>query len=79
MRAKYGIQDSDFYNFDETGFMMGMIRAGMVVTRSDRINRPKAIQPGNRESVTAICAAAADGHISLNVRRAHLHNGPAIS
>ena len=22
MRAKYGIQDCDFYNFDETGFMM---------------------------------------------------------
>ncbi|KAF6517708.1 hypothetical protein HZS61_003269 [Fusarium oxysporum f. sp. conglutinans] len=62
MRAKYGIQDSDFYNFDETGFMMGMIRARMVVTRSDRINRPKAVQPGNREWVTAICAVAADGH-----------------
>jgi hypothetical protein len=25
MRAKYGIQDGDFYNFDETGFMMGMV------------------------------------------------------
>ena len=25
MRAKYGIVDSDFYNFDETGFAMGMI------------------------------------------------------
>jgi hypothetical protein len=62
MRAKYGIQDGDFYNFDETGFMMGMIRARMVVTRSDRINRPKAVQPGNREWVTAICAVAADGH-----------------
>ncbi|APA10425.1 hypothetical protein SS1G_07084 [Sclerotinia sclerotiorum 1980 UF-70] len=24
MRAKYGIVDSDFYNFDETGFMMGV-------------------------------------------------------
>lgn len=23
MRAKYGIQDCDLYNFDETGFMMG--------------------------------------------------------
>jgi hypothetical protein len=63
MRAKYGIQDSDFYNFDETGFMIGMICVGMVITRSDRINRPKAIQPGNREWATAICAVAADGHI----------------
>jgi hypothetical protein len=47
MRAKYGILDCDFYNFDETGFMMGMIRPGMVVTRSDRVGKPKAIQPGN--------------------------------
>lgn len=49
MRAKYGILDCDFYNFDETGFIMGMIRPGIVVTRSDRIGKPKAIQPGNRE------------------------------
>ncbi|CVL09140.1 related to transposase [Fusarium mangiferae] len=62
MRAKYGVQDSNFYNFDETGFMMGMIGSRMVVTRSDRVNKPKAVQPGNREWVTAICAVAADGH-----------------
>ena len=24
MRAKYGVSDCDFYNFDETGFMMGL-------------------------------------------------------
>ena len=35
MRAKYGILDCDFYNFDETGFMMGVICASMVVTRAD--------------------------------------------
>ncbi|KAL2014982.1 hypothetical protein VTK56DRAFT_6632 [Thermocarpiscus australiensis] len=28
-KAKYGIVDGDIYNFDETGFMMGMIRPGM--------------------------------------------------
>jgi hypothetical protein len=66
MRTKYGIQDSDFYNFDETGFMMGMIRAGMVVTRSDRINRPKAIQPGNREWATAICAVTACRRVGMS-------------
>jgi hypothetical protein len=54
MRAKYGIQDCDFYNFDETGFMMGVICASMVVTRSDRRGRGKAVQPGNREWATAI-------------------------
>jgi hypothetical protein len=54
MRAKYGILDCDFYNFDETGFMMGVICASMVVTRADRRGRGKAVQPGNREWATAI-------------------------
>ncbi len=29
----------DFYNFDETGFMMGVICAGMVVTHAERHGR----------------------------------------
>ena len=36
MKAKYGIQDEDTYNFDETGFMMGQISTGAVVTASER-------------------------------------------
>jgi len=63
IRAKYGITDTDFYNFDETGFIIGMIRPGMVVTRSDRVGKPKAIQPGNREWATAICSIAGDGFV----------------
>jgi hypothetical protein len=43
--------------------MMGMIRPGMVVTRSDRVGKPKAIQPGNREWATAICSIAGDGYV----------------
>jgi hypothetical protein len=54
IRAKYGVVDADIYNFDETGFMMGVICPGMVVTRADRRGRSKAIQPGNREWATAI-------------------------
>ena len=54
MRAKYGIHDCDLYNFDETGFMMGVICASMVVTRADRRGRAKAVQPGNSEWTTAI-------------------------
>lgn len=34
IRTKYGVQDCDLYNFDETGFMMGMISSCIVVTRS---------------------------------------------
>jgi hypothetical protein len=54
--AKYGIRLDDIYNFDETGFMMGMIASGMVVTGAERRGRPKSVQPGNREWVTVIQA-----------------------
>ena len=61
MRNKYGILDCDLYNFDETGFMMGMICSSMVVTSSDRRGKSKAVQPGNREWVTAITCVSGDG------------------
>jgi hypothetical protein len=44
MVAKYGIQEADIYNFDETGFMMGKIFTNMVVTSSERRARPKIMQ-----------------------------------
>ena len=43
IRAKYGIINSDFYNFDETGFIMGVITLAMVVTRADRRGRGKVV------------------------------------
>lgn len=49
MRTKYSVADCDFYNFDETSFMMGVICPKMVVTRADRRGRGKAVQPGNQE------------------------------
>jgi hypothetical protein len=61
MRAKYGIDDADLYNFDETGFMMGVITPSMVVTRAERSGRPKTIQPGNREWATVIQGINAEG------------------
>ncbi|ESZ89864.1 hypothetical protein SBOR_9747 [Sclerotinia borealis F-4128] len=65
MRAKYGIQDCDFYNFDETGFMMGVICPGMIITGTERCGRSKAIQPGNREWATAIICGNGEGWIIL--------------
>jgi hypothetical protein len=59
--AKYGIRSDDIYNFDETGFLMGMIASGMVVTGSERRGRPKSVQPGNREWITVIQAINAEG------------------
>ena len=46
--------DDDIYNFDETGFVMGIIFAGMVVTTSDGRGKAKLAQPSNREWATVI-------------------------
>ncbi|KAK6208664.1 putative transposase [Colletotrichum tabaci] len=59
--AKYGIHDDDIYNFDETGFLMGMLSHAKVVTTSDRRGRPRTKQPGNREWVSVIQGVCADG------------------
>jgi hypothetical protein len=59
--AKYGINDADIYNFDETGFMMGVISTAMVVTSSDGRTNAKRIQPGNREWVTVIQGVNSQG------------------
>jgi len=63
MRKKYAIQDTDFYNFDKTGFMMGMICSGMVVTGANREGRRKHLQAGNREWATAIECISSDGFV----------------
>jgi hypothetical protein len=51
---KYGIHEDDIFNFDETGFQMGILSTAKVVTGSDRVGKPFSIQPGNREWVTLI-------------------------
>ena len=61
MRAKYGIDDADIYNFDKTGFMIGIIGLHMVVIHANRQGRSKAIQPGNREWATAIVCISGEG------------------
>jgi hypothetical protein len=60
--AKYSICEADIYNFDETGFMMGVISTGMVVTSSDGRAKAKKIQPGNREWVTVVQAVNSVGY-----------------
>jgi hypothetical protein len=56
IKAKYGICNNNVYNFDKAGFMIGKITTQLVITGSERRGRPKALQPGNREWVTAIAA-----------------------
>ena len=60
-KAKYGILDDDTYNFDETGFMMGQITPGAVVTDAEKPGRAKQVQPGNREWATVIQGINATG------------------
>jgi hypothetical protein len=53
-KAKYSVHDDDVYNFDETGFQIGIIGLMKVVIGLERRKRPTLIQPGNREWVTVI-------------------------
>jgi hypothetical protein len=49
VKAKYGILDDDTYNFDETGFTMGVGNRVKVVTASERRTEPIGIQQGDRK------------------------------
>ena len=61
MKAKHGIADCDLYNFDETGFIIGIITFSMIVARAERKGRGKKIQPGNREWATVIHCVNGEG------------------
>ncbi|KAJ8106976.1 hypothetical protein OPT61_g9182 [Boeremia exigua] len=61
VKAKYGILDADTYNFDETGFTMGVGNRVRVVTASERRTQPIGVQQGDREWVTLIAAINAIG------------------
>src|ERR1051326_1495373 len=54
VKNKWGIQDEDIFNFDETGFQMGVISSSKVVTRADKSLNPDLIQPGNTDWVTVV-------------------------
>lgn len=59
--ADYGVHEEDIWNFDETGFAMGIISTAKVVCSSDRKGKPRLLQPGNREWVTAVECISARG------------------
>ncbi|OQD85571.1 hypothetical protein PENSOL_c099G07384, partial [Penicillium solitum] len=46
---QYRIDPDDIYNFDETGFAMGLTATTKVITRSEYYGRRPVLQPGNRE------------------------------
>jgi len=58
-----GIDPDDVYNFDETGFAMGLTATARVITRAEYYGRRALLQPGNREWVTAIECINASGWV----------------
>ncbi|CAP79192.1 Pc06g01990 [Penicillium rubens Wisconsin 54-1255] len=57
---QFGIDPDDVYNFNETGFAMGLTATTRVISRSEYYGRRALLQPGNREWVTVIkCTNAA--------------------
>jgi len=59
---KYGIQTSDRYNFDETGFRIGIGRDQWIITR-DPTRQAYLGSSTNREMVTVCETISADGHV----------------
>lgn len=41
--AKYGIHEEDIYNFNKTGFQMGVIATAKVITGSERAYKPVCV------------------------------------
>lgn len=61
VKHENNVHDDDIWNFDETGFLMGVIGPVLVVTSSDRRANTKLIQPGNREWVSVIQGVNSEG------------------
>jgi hypothetical protein len=44
---QHGIAIEDIYNFNKTGFAMGLVATTQVVTQADYYGKAPLIQPGN--------------------------------
>lgn len=59
---EHGIHKDDIWNFDETGFAMGLCLTSKVITAAEHSERPRTVIQGNREWVTIIQAVSAKGN-----------------
>ncbi|KAH7459044.1 hypothetical protein BFJ63_vAg20139 [Fusarium oxysporum f. sp. narcissi] len=59
--SRRGIRSDGTWNFDETGFMMGVIASGTTAKVAERRGKPKSVQPGNPEWITVIQAINVEG------------------
>jgi hypothetical protein len=58
---EHGIYDDDIWNFDETGFAMGLCSTSKVITAVERSEKPRRVIQGNREWVTIIECVSSKG------------------
>jgi hypothetical protein len=54
IQMQYSISHEDIYNFDEIGFVMGLIATTKVIIRANMPGKPHLIQPGNQQWVIMI-------------------------
>ncbi|ODM16160.1 hypothetical protein SI65_08594 [Aspergillus cristatus] len=59
--TEHGILLENIYNFDETGFAMGLTATVKVITRAEYYGQRSVLQPGNWEWVTVIESISASG------------------
>jgi hypothetical protein len=58
---EHGIHEDDIWNFDETGFVMGLCSTAKVITAVERSEQPRRVIQGNREWVTIIESVSSKG------------------
>ena len=58
---EHGIHEDDIWNFDETGFAMGLCSSSKIITAVERSERPRRVIQGNREWVTIIECISSKG------------------
>ena len=64
---EYGIHEDDIWNFDETGFAMGLCSTSKVITAVEHSKRPQRVIQRNCEQVTIIKYASSKGIAILPV------------
>ena len=60
---KWGITSDDIFNFDESGFAMGVGTTQRIITSAEYHGKRSLLQAGNREWVTSIECIRADGSV----------------
>ena len=66
-KVEKGIHDEDTYNFDETGFRVGVGKDQWVITKDDSNARLYMEDPNNREYITSVECVGGGGDVIPNM------------